>query len=341
MQDSIRLSIIVPCYNLYGYVDKTIASLLNQNVEKNQYEIILVDDGSTDNTLEVIEKFANENSNVRVISQQNAGVSRARNNGLKNALGKYVWFVDGDDIIRKNCLKSIFDVLDKESPDLMRFSMSSFIDGIDSPLTTKKVEDISYDVCYDNEKVYKFTYERVGGSICNHLFRRQLLISEDIFFNEELKFSEDAFFGYNVLTRSNCVVKTKENFYFYRQRSTSAMHKSNDDEFIDSMYHLALSYNEISKLNKENWKKVSKNKRNFAVKALLFNLVRKGDLKFAKEMVKKLKQDKLYPYPLLFESLVGNKTFKQGLINYVSFFFPCKLYFYTCVIIRGLFKRKK
>ena len=63
--------------------------------------------------------------------------------------------------------------------------MSSFIDGIDSPLTTKKVEDISYDVCYDNEKVYKFTYERVGGSICNHLFRRQLLISEDIFFNED------------------------------------------------------------------------------------------------------------------------------------------------------------
>ena len=103
----IKLSIIVPAYNVEQYLAKCIDSCLNQNLAKDNYEIIVVIDGSPDNSLAIAQTYAGQNENIKIIIQDNQGLSMARNNGLKVARGKYVWFVDSDDWIEPYSLQRI------------------------------------------------------------------------------------------------------------------------------------------------------------------------------------------------------------------------------------------
>lgn len=99
-----RLSIIVPVYNVEPYLEKCLDSLLDQNIDKSQYEILVLNDGSTDKSLEIVHKYADKYSNIQEFSHPNKGLSGTRNVGLKNATGDYVWFVDSDDWIRLSCV---------------------------------------------------------------------------------------------------------------------------------------------------------------------------------------------------------------------------------------------
>ena len=114
-----KLSIIIPVYNVEKYVAKCLRSCVNQNVSSTDYEIIVINDGSTDNSLKIIEGIASDTNNIRIISQPNKGLSEARNTGLKNARGEYVWFVDSDDWIEENCLGRIISKLRDEKPDIL------------------------------------------------------------------------------------------------------------------------------------------------------------------------------------------------------------------------------
>lgn len=96
-----KLSIIIPAYNLEEYISSTLDSLLRINFSRN-YEIIVVNDGSTDNTENIIKEYQKCYSQIKLITIKNSGVSRARNIGIKNAVGDYITFVDGDDLVDKN-----------------------------------------------------------------------------------------------------------------------------------------------------------------------------------------------------------------------------------------------
>lgn len=101
----ILLSIIIPIYNVEQYLPKTLVNVLDQSFKK--FELILVDDGSTDNSGKICDEFAYNDSRIKVIHQENAGVSAARNTGIKVALGKYIGFVDSDDLIENNIMYNI------------------------------------------------------------------------------------------------------------------------------------------------------------------------------------------------------------------------------------------
>lgn len=119
----IKLSIVVPVYNVEPYIKKCIQSLVNQNVPKNEYEIIIVDDGSPDNSIKIVEESFSE-PNIRIVRKQNGGLSSARNAGFAVAQGEYVWFVDSDDWIEDNCLKDLFKFMDG---NVRTIAMSRFI----------------------------------------------------------------------------------------------------------------------------------------------------------------------------------------------------------------------
>lgn len=114
-----KLSIIVPVYNVERYVEKCILSCEKQDVPKNEYEIVVVNDGSPDNSLQIVKRLALENPNICVITRPNGGLSAARNTGLDNATGDYVFFVDSDDWIKENCLGLLFEKLKEEQPDVL------------------------------------------------------------------------------------------------------------------------------------------------------------------------------------------------------------------------------
>ena len=116
-----KLSIIVPCYNVEEYVEKCIVSLENQDIPQEDYEILAYNDESKDNTLDILNRLAKTYSNVKVASHKNKGLSGTRNRGIREAKGEFLWFVDSDDWITENCLKSILSSVGQET-DLIAFS---------------------------------------------------------------------------------------------------------------------------------------------------------------------------------------------------------------------------
>ena len=106
-----KLSIIIPVYNVEKYVKKCIESCMKQNINSSEYEIIVVNDGSKDNSLNIIKELMPFFSNVSLVSQKNKGLGAARNKGLSLSKGKYIWFIDSDDWIEENCLAEIINKL--------------------------------------------------------------------------------------------------------------------------------------------------------------------------------------------------------------------------------------
>ncbi len=332
MTDNIyRLSIIIPTYNVENYIEKTLSSCLNQDIPKSEYEIICIDDGSTDNTVKKINQIMENNENINLYTQENSGVSVARNRGIELAKGNYIWFVDSDDLIAENCLSILLENAEKYDAEKLLFSMEHFTSKVPA-----QNGNPSFEFCDENEKMYQFTFSHGGGGVCRTLYKNHFLKNLKIAFNKKISFSEDILFDFNVLINCNKSIKTDSVFYYYRQRESSAMHSKNFDNHILSMHLLSKEYKAISKKDiSKIWKKIAKRKSHFAIKALLFSLVQKGDITFAKVYLEKLKTDNLYPYPL-FNILFNNKSLKEGIINWISFLFPLEWYFMLCVRLSAL-----
>lgn len=117
------LSIIIPVYNLENYIGRCLESCIDQSCVETMYEIICVDDGSKDNSAQIIKKYSEHNNRIKYIHKENGGVSSARNLGLTKASGEYVWFVDGDDWIRKDSIRAIGNIVASisEKPDSVLF----------------------------------------------------------------------------------------------------------------------------------------------------------------------------------------------------------------------------
>ncbi len=115
----IRISLILPAYNTSEYLEKCVESCVNQNIPTTDYEIIIVNDGSTDNTLSIAEHLKEKYFNIVIVNQNNQELSMARNNGAAVAKGDYIWFIDSDDFIAKDCLKPIIGIMDKWNLDML------------------------------------------------------------------------------------------------------------------------------------------------------------------------------------------------------------------------------
>lgn len=116
----IKLSIIIPAYNVANWIDDCICSCMNQDMNLgDEFEIIVVNDDSSDDTMEHLITYGN---NIIIVEQSNAGVSAARNNGLKCAKGEYIWFIDGDDYIEPNVLGGIYQYIKKKDLDVLNIS---------------------------------------------------------------------------------------------------------------------------------------------------------------------------------------------------------------------------
>lgn len=333
-----RLSFVIPVYNLEQYISATLDSCLRQDISLDEYEIICINDGSSDKSEEIISEYALKHPQIRLCSQENAGVSAARNKGVELARGKYIWFVDGDDIISDNCLKYILDIVEENNIDILRIGIQN------APNLDAFQAELKDDCCVSkkNENRLLFMTARggTGGGVCRQVFKTELIRDNALRFNQRMKYSEDVLFGFQALIKSNRLAKTDNVLYHYYQRPGSAMHSPNYIKHIESMYLLAAEYIKIADEEKE-WREVALSKKNFAVKALLFSLVLNGDVKLAREWIATLRKDGLYPFPFLRESLRGNATAKQAAINYLSFLFPWKWYFMTCVRLMALNNKSK
>ena len=122
----IKISIIIPCYNQEKYIEKCLQSVLNQPC--SSYEIIAVDDGSTDRTPEILREYAKNNERIRVFEVGNMGAGAARNYGFGYALGEFVFFMDSDDFLERNALSVLSAVTESESADIYFFNFNTYDD---------------------------------------------------------------------------------------------------------------------------------------------------------------------------------------------------------------------
>lgn len=294
-------------------------SLLTQNVEQNEYEIICVNDGSTDGSLEVLREYESKYVNIRVIDKENGGVSSARNVGLQEAKGKYIWFIDSDDCIQTNCLRQFKEFFQKNQADAIKIHYTSVNENFIVGTLTEK----------------PLVFELQQGSISTSnvwamLIKRSLILDNNIVFNTTMKYGEDTLFMYFVYIymRNNNSYEINIPLYYYRQQSSSAMHKRDKDsmtqrahDFLTMAYTYRESYqNSITNdpVKKDNALK----RQHLAIKAFL-TVLPKSNLDY-KEAMQKLKEDKFYPYPFLWWYLKEKSGFTWKLKEFCFCFFKYK-----------------
>ena len=125
----VRLSIIIPVFNVEKYIGRCIESCLRQDIPPNEYELLIVNDGSQDNSMHIVKQYGTQYDNIRIIEQENAGPSVARNRGIKEAKGEYLWFVDSDDTIMENCLGILVGKAQGKELDVLCFDIKMIEEG--------------------------------------------------------------------------------------------------------------------------------------------------------------------------------------------------------------------
>lgn len=207
-----NISIVIPAYNVEKYLERCVVSCLNQDLNKCNYEIIIVNDGSTDDSLNIAKNLAENNDNIHVISQENGGLSSARNKGLKMSQGEYVWFVDSDDWIEEKCLSMIISQCN--SVDVLCLSyIKTFENGSSDYVIMPPLVD-------DNTGTSLFLTKKFCTPAQFYIYRKEFLIENDLKFYEGV-FHEDMEFTPRMLCRAKTIRILTSPVYYYFIRENS------------------------------------------------------------------------------------------------------------------------
>lgn len=211
-----RYSIIIPAFNVEDYIGRCIQSVLEQTI--NDYELIIVDDGSTDGTLNVLNRIKATDNRIKVIEKDHTNAGDARNMALEMAVGEWLVFIDADDIVNCNLLKKAEEIIEKESCDLISFRACAFdeVSGIKIALDWVFKDDIvPDDNPFEVRNHKKSIFQMFSTNIWNKIVKRELVVNENIKFSS-LDDANDELFGSMILACSKRIAYINESLYFYR-----------------------------------------------------------------------------------------------------------------------------
>lgn len=219
--DKIKVSVIVPVYNASKYISTSINSLINQNFK--DFEIIIINDGSTDDSIEIANKLLSASDiEFQIVNQKNKGVSNARNLGLNIAKGDYILFLDDDDYIDSNHIKYLYDKIKENNTD---FAFSKFLKvNSDKKILTNESQ---YNYLDDKNtlstlELIKLDLEmKIPFSFVQILYKASILKDNNILFNENYRYGEDTDFALRALYCGKDVSIVDKPTYFYLQHSES------------------------------------------------------------------------------------------------------------------------
>ena len=244
------ISIIVPVYNTEKYLDQCIQSILAQTY--NDFELLLIDDGSTDSSGAICDKYAEQDSRVRVFHKDNGGVSSARNMGLDNAKGEWITFVDADDELYIDALKVLAEISSNTFVDLV-IAGYDFYDDIEKKMIRTTSQPCQKSLFYARDVALTRIYQNKIGFwpwfMCSKLFKARIIKTHAICFNEHIAFSEDRLFVIEYI----CAINNGVHFlstpiYKYRKHENSVMSKSDkiyDKRSISGVVASALMYKSV------------------------------------------------------------------------------------------------
>lgn len=261
MSYKMKLSIIVPVYNVADYLPKCLDSLLAQDLPQNEYEIIVVNDGSTDNSGNIAQQYADKYTNITLINQANQGLSGARNTGIKCAKGDYIQFVDSDDYLEENVLGGLMTQVEKDNLDVLRFKYQNVRINNESKEYEVFKPYKSDSFLFDNYSSsvtdgISFLNERFGTACYAVMFIIRKTILDNCIFKQRIYF-EDTEWTPRMILKSNRIASTDTIVYNYLMREgsiTKAINKDKQRKVIEDKIKLIDSLLEHSNgLEDKSW----------------------------------------------------------------------------------------
>lgn len=284
-----KISFIVPVYNTGLYIKKCLDSIINQTF-KEEIEIILIDDGSTDNSDELIKEYIEKNNSKDIIkyyTKENEGIAKTRNFGIDKANGEYIFFVDSDDYIDKETIKKLKPYID-EDIDMIKFKLqridknNNILEKVDGPIFTKISGEEAFNKLYSEDVLL--------DSPCVYVIKRNLFTKNNFKFNRT--YHEDFGLIPLIILKAKSFVSIPDYLYYYVQGENSITR--NDDysktiiKFEDALYHYDNAIEKIKKMNLN--KKSKENAKIFYTNAVILKLyeIKEEDKnKFIKEIEKR------------------------------------------------------
>lgn len=236
------VSIIIPAYNCEQTIKDTLKSIQRQTYVN--FEVIIIDDGSTDDTYETVLRFVADDKRFRIFTKPNKGVSAARNTGISNSHGEYIMFADGDDQLSTNMIFDMVEAIKKENTDLV-------VSGYTICYPEKRV-----DMCpnyyfgkiseIDEKSMLSYFLGNYFNAPWNKIFRSSIIQENDIFFNESISILEDLLFVLNYLNCSETIGFLDLPLYMYSRTSANTLLNKVNERKIDAIY---MNYSAISDIN--------------------------------------------------------------------------------------------
>ena len=312
------ISIIIPVYNGEKTIDNIIKCLMKQTFK--DIEIIVVNDGSTDNTLLVLKKWK---SKIRVINQENKGVSSARNRGIKEARGEYLMFFDADDECKYEMIEKIYTSADNNNADYV-------ISGMEKKSSEKIIKYIFDDKIFIGQKQIrsKLLYFLSHGlnSPCAKLYKKKIIEINNIFFDENLPLGEDINFNLEYLLVVNSVVYLNDSSYVYLSENSRATSLYRNNYYENRVCSLKKMNETLERHNLQN--PINGDLRTKAVFAEIFNLLKQQCPLTQKEKYKRIQEIK--------QDYTDAKIVVKGkmrLLRWIIVYFnPFMLYYSGCFL---------
>ena len=211
--NNVLISFIVPVYNVELYLKDCIESVLKLNIS---FELILINDGSTDNSGKICDYYSKKYSNIIYIYQKNSGPAIARNKGLKHAIGKYICFLDSDDMIDKDALMNNVSILKNKNYDILYGNNYTIL----YPGNTRKEVKYKYPIFCNGKELIKSILKK-GPRMCIsyiwiNIYRKDFIIENNIFFKENIKLGEDTDWNIRLFQKAKNIHSIQSGFYIYR-----------------------------------------------------------------------------------------------------------------------------
>lgn len=235
-------SVIIPVYNVENYLDRCVESVCRQIYQN--FEIILVDDGATDNSGKMCDEWAKKDSRIKVIHQANKGLPGARNSGLKIATGDFIFFLDSDDFIEKELLFKTLNYM-RRGFDICSFCARRVDDNGKYLYNLNFPEGIGkQNLKGENREIFilnKLFQYKVGWEAWAGIFRKDFLNKNNIYFHEDVKFAEDIPFTFECMLKADNYIKLPDVLYNYTKRSNSIMGRISEEESFIKIFDCVFS----------------------------------------------------------------------------------------------------
>ncbi len=304
----ISISIIIPVYNVERYLPVCLESIVQQFMD--DYEVILVDDGSTDSSGAICNEYADRHHQFHVIHQQNQGISAARNTGVVKSKGKYLLFLDSDDFLVPNSLSKLLELANKNDLGVLGFNLIYVAeDCTECPVSKSEAPELG-------EEMSGIDYMARNNYVAQvwwYITRRELIVENDIKFPVG-HMLEDAAFNVRLFSKTQRMAQVPNVVYCYRQRPESIMHNRDKEHQLRLMWDYLYAASDVgtvlndvgSKMNEKCYNRCRSRRDSY----VFFGAIRAFKLGKVNEFLRQAREKKLYPFERLSEKDYPSTKFK-------------------------------